>query len=383
MARASRGKGEGSVYLRTDGRWIAQVEAGRDASGRRRYARAVRLTKAAAIRALRELQGQVDAELVTDRTMTVSTYLDWWADNVLAGSVKESTEADYRGLLNRSVKPYIGRRRLDKLTTDDVQAMMRALERRGLSPRSRQYARAVLVRALRWAHQTGRVTRNVAALADGPRLGRAAKLDDVLDATAASRVLVTARCDRLEALAIIVLRLGLRRGEALALRWGGVDLDAGELTVAGTLKARRGGELYVDTPKTAAGERTIPLVGGTAEALGEHRRRQTAERLAAGPLWRDSGHVFTHENGQPLRPARASSWWKALCVRAGIGPRRFHASRHTAATLMLEDGVPLEVVSAILGHAGLAITADVYARVSQDSKRRALARLDATIKAAR
>jgi integrase len=116
-------------------------------------------------------------------------------------------------------------------------------------------------------------------------------------------------------------------------------------------------------------------VAGTLEALREHRARQAAERLAAR-VWDDSGHVFTTEIGTPLDGRNVSRTWHGWCEAAGVGGRRFHASRHTAATLLLDRGVPLEVVSAVLGHAGLAITADVYAAVTEDAKRRALALLE-------
>ena len=114
---------------------------------------------------------------------------------------------------------------------------------------------------------------------------------------------------------------------------------------------------------------------GPCEALRGRRRRQAAERLALGPLWVDTGHVFTTATGTPLDPRNVNRWWSALCERAGVGHRRFHAARHTAATLLLDQGVPLEVVSAVLGHAGLAIAADVYAKVGMDAKRWALATL--------
>jgi prevent-host-death family protein len=142
-----------------------------------------------------------------------------------------------------------------------------------------------------------------------------------------------------------------------------------------SLHDRHEGRLVVDAPKTKAAARTIPLIGDTADALRQHRLRQVAERLAAGPAWIDSGHVFTTLLGTPIDPSNALHWWYRLTERAGVGRRRFHASRHTAATLLLEREVPLEVVSAILGHSGITITADVYAKVRQDAKRRALTRL--------
>jgi integrase len=89
--------------------------------------------------------------------------------------------------------------------------------------------------------------------------------------------------------------------------------------------------------------------------------------------------VFTTELGTPIDPRNLNRWWNALLKKAGFGPRRFHASRHTAATLLLDSGVPLEVVSAILGHATLAVTSDIYAKVTEDAKRRALVNLEGTL----
>jgi integrase len=369
-----RGTGEGSVYQRADGRWVAQVEAGLDRDGRRRRPRAVRRTKREALAALDELCRQVDQGVTPERTQSVGEFLEWWLATVVPDTVKPSTADAYADIVRLYVAPHVGRVKLAKLTPQHVKSMLRAMETDGLSPRTRQYARAVLRRALRWAEQHGLVPRNVAALVDGPRK-TGTKLDDTLDAAGAHAVVGAAAGDRLEALAVVVLRLGLRKGEALALRWDDVDLDAVTLTVRGTLKRRRGGGLYVDTTKTDAGVRELPLVAGAAGALREHRRRQAAERLALGPLWTDTGHVFTTATGTPLDPRNVNRWWSGLCERAGVGHRRFHAARHTAATLLLDQGIPLEVVSAVLGHAGLAITADVYAKVGMDAKRRALATL--------
>lgn len=369
-----RGTGEGSVYQRADGRWVASVEAGMDRDGRRRRPRAVRRTKREALAALDDLRRQADQGVTPERTQSVGEFLEWWLAAVVPDTVRPSTVDAYADVVRLYIAPHVGRVKLAKLSPQHVKSMLRAMETDGLSPRTRQYARAVLRRALRWAEQHGLVVRNVAALVDGPRK-TGTKLDDTLDAAGAAAVIAAAAGDRLEALAVVVLRLGLRKGESLALRWDDIDLDAGTLAVRGTLKRRRGGGLYVDTTKTDAGMRQLPLVAGTAEALREHRRRQATERLALGPLWTDTGHVFTTATGTPLDPRNVNRWWSALCERAGLGHRRFHAARHTAATLLLDQGVPLEVVSAVLGHAGLAITADVYAKVGMDAKRRALATL--------
>jgi integrase len=200
----------------------------------------------------------------------------------------------------------------------------------------------------------------VAALAAPPRRARA-RTDDALDADEAAAVLKAASGDRLEALAVLVLATGLRQGEALRLRWDDIDFDAATLTVR--------------EAKTPAGVRTIALPGIVTTALRDHRARQRLERLAAAQ-WDDPGVVFASDHGGTMHRTDALRYWWALTIRAGVGRRRFHASRHTAATLMLNNGVPLEVVSKTLGHAGLAITADVYAKVRPELQRTAATAMD-------
>jgi integrase len=347
MARARRGHGEGSVYRRGDGRWIAQIEAGRHPeTGRRRYARSARRTKPEALKALDELRRQVGAGVALERTLTVAGYLDRWVDDVLPyAGVTQSTVEKYQWVADHWLKPYLGTVRLDRLTPAHVQTMLRQLDKAGKSARTCAQARTVLRKALAHAQRTELITRNAAALAAAPRLPKGTS--DALTADEAAKVLAVAAGHRLEHLAVLALHLGMRRGELLALDWSDVDFKAKELAV-------RAG-------KTADAARTLPLVAGTADILRTRR--------GVGP-------VFTTGAGNRLGARQALKVWHGWTEAAGIGRRRFHASRHTAATLMLERGVPLEVVSAILGHASLAITSDIYARVGADAKRRGLAALD-------
>jgi integrase len=219
------------------------------------------------------------------------------------------------------------------------------------------------------------VARNAAALVQSPRLA-APKLDDVLTEEDAHALLEATRDTRLESLVTVVLAVGLRKGEALALRWEDVDLECGTLTVRATLKRRPGVGLVLDSPKTQRGRRVIPLPAFAVTSLREHRRRQAEDRLAAGPTWNEMGHVFTTDIGTPVDPDNLTKHFHQLCERAGIGRRRFHALRHSAATLMLAMGTPLEVISKTLGHAGYAITADVYARVGPALQRDAADAMD-------
>lgn len=184
-----------------------------------------------------------------------------------------------------------------------------------------------------------------------------------------------ARGDRIGALASVLLTLGLRRGEALALRWEAVDLDGPEpsVTIAGTLSRVTGKGLVVGPTKTAGSGGVIPLVEPALTALRSHRKHQAEERLAA-KAWVDAGIVFATPIGTWNDPRNALRSWHGWTAAAGIGKRRMHASRHTCATVMLANGYPLEVVSAVLRHSSIRITADTYARVAADAKRKALGR---------
>ena len=160
----------------------------------------------------------------------------------------------------------------------------------------------------------------------------------------------------------------------LALRWSDVVLDADEphVIVRGTLKRRTGEGLIVDMPKTDASVRSVALASPAVSALREHRAKQNAWRLQLGTEWPDLDFVFTTDRGTPVDPANFRRKHLDICKLAGLSNRRFHALRHTWATLALEAGVPLEVVSRNLGHASLSITADIYAKVGEKSKRSAV-----------
>ena len=171
-----------------------------------------------------------------------------------------------------------------------------------------------------------------------------------------------------------LVHTGLRRGEALALRWMDVDLDRGTLRVRGTL-ARIDGVLVVTEPKTAKSNRFVPISVPADHLLQDVRRAQAAERAHAGSAWHETGHVFTTETGEPCDPRNALRAFKVAAAQAGIPGAGLHTLRHSAASVMLTHGIPLKVVSEILGHSSIAITADVYGHVAPDVSREAVATL--------
>ncbi len=374
--KGRRGHGEGSVYRRSDGYWVASVEAGRCPGGHpkrdgtvckggeRRRARIVRRTKKQVLAKLDELKGRGSAG-VAGKDQTVTEYMTWWLDtvkaaDVAAGNLSPSSLATYRAWTENRITPYVGHVLLLKLTPQDIQAMMNRLEANGIGPRARNVAKGLLGAALKHAKGTRLIFDNPADYVNGSKLG--AKLDDALDEAELDRCLTAARGDRLYALLFVSATLGLRQNEALALRWDDLDLDAGTMRV--------------DQSKTAAGERTLPLVAGTHDVLKRHRARQLVDQHRAGPLWSDHGLVFTRPDGKPIPPRELVRWWHDVQAKAKVDRRRWHALRHSAVGRMLDRGVPLEVVSAVAGHSGLSITADIYGRPRADRLRRQLADYD-------
>jgi integrase len=365
----ARGKGEGSIYRRGDGYWVGSVEAGRDEHGRRKKARVVRRYRADVVTALDELRRHVAQGVVPDRSRSVEQYLTWWLDEVAANQVSAGSLHEY-GTRVKRITPEIGHHKLANLRTPHVQALANRLARTyPRSPKTRATTLATLRQALRWAVGAELIVRNPAEGVTGPKTP-VAKVDDTMEADEAKAVLKAAEGDALEAMYWLAVNYGLRIGELMALRWPDVDFAEGEITV------RR------SATKSDAGHRTLPLIDDAKRVLQAHRRKQ--------PVTQIDGYVFCRATGQRLYHALVHRRWNDLLTKAGIthlcrncdssdkcssSVRRFHSSRHTCATLLLERGVELEVVSAILGHANISLTANIYAKVRSDLRRRGLVSL--------
>jgi integrase len=200
------------------------------------------------------------------------------------------------------------------------------------------------------------------------RLGSGSQADE------ARRFLQAARNDRLYALYSVALALGLRRGEALALRWSDVDLDQGVLAVRHTLQ-RADGQLQRGPVKTDGSERQVAIPVGLREALRRHRALQQVERDEAGGRWREHGLLFTTKIGTPIEPRNLNRHFDRLCGMAGVRRIRVHDLRHSCATLMYDQGVPLEQIQDVLGHSSPTVTKTIYVGATRKVQQGAVERL--------
>ena len=258
--------------------------------------------------------------------------------------------------------PEIGRVQLKALSPEHLNRLYATWAERGLSPTTLSHLHTVLHTALAQAVKWNYVPRNVTELVKKPKMAHREMA--VLSRDQAQRLLETARGDRNEALYVVALSTGMRQGELLALRWKDVNLDRGTAQVVATLQPTPEG-LRISEPKTKSSRRQVQLTPMAIDALRRHRTAQNTERLALGSAWEDNDLVFANAVGKPILAStliRLS--FAPLLKRAGLPRIRFHDLRHTAATLLLEQGVHPKMVSAMLGHSTIAITLDLYSHVT-------------------
>jgi integrase len=359
---------------RCRGTWKYVLEYGRDSNGRRRQtSKGGFPTKAAAQTAL---QGVVRVFMsdVSVHSLTVGEYLDSWLTS--KNALKPKTTAVYRDAIELYLRPHLGGVSLLELRAHHLDRMYAAITvgRRGrpLSPSTVRRIHAVLRSALGTAVKRRLIPYNPAE-----------HIELAPENPKRPQPWTTAQCltflretegDRLATLYQLLLVTGMRRGEAVGLRWQDVDLDGGQLKVVQQITEVRG-RAVVGTPKTKRGTRVIPIDPGTVERLRRHREAQSRERQAAGGAWVSSGLVFTRADGSPLRPEYVTRHFQRLARQLGLPEIRLHDLRHTNASLALTAGVELKVVSERLGHSQTAITADLYTHVSQGVARAAADRI--------
>jgi integrase len=357
-----RGNGEGSITKRKDGRWMARYTV-HTAKGLKRRVLYARTRKEAADKLAKALSDGAAGIVYDDEGMTVGEYLDRWLRDVVRGSVRESTFDRDSYLVNNHLKPALGRRKLKRLSPADVQALYRHMLDAGLSPSTVNKAHTILHKALRQAVRWSLVARNVTEAVKAPR--PSSEEMRPLSAEEARGLLEAARGDRLEALYVLAVTTGMRRGELLGLKWADVDLEGGAVSVRRTLtRTDNGKRVALGEPKTKKSRRTVRLTPEAVRVLREYLARQLGEIEVLGDSYGDEGLVFTTQRGTPINPSNLRQRSLAPLLRkAELPPIRFHDLRHTCATLLLSRNVHPKLVQEMLGHATVAITLDTYSHV--------------------
>jgi integrase len=363
-----RGQNEGSIFQRKDKRWVAVIDLGWE-NGRRKRKSFYGKTAAEVREQLLKARGDHSHGLtIAIEKESVAQFLDRWIENSVKPNVRPLTYQQYHQHVRLYMIPALGKWRLSKLTPQHVQTFINGQMKKGLSPRTAQLSLVILRHALQQAVKWGLVGRNVAKLIDSPKVRRPEVKP--LDAAQARMFLDAAKGERLEALYSVALSIGLREGEALGLRWCDVDIDKRRLSIRQSLQRVGGkrfgqpGKLQFVEPKTDRSRRTLHMPDAIARALPAHRVRQLQERLIAGSGWKENGLVFATTIGTPLEPRSAVTDFKRILEKAELPQSiRFHDLRHSAASLLLAQGVQLRAIMELLGHSTIALTANTYSHV--------------------
>jgi integrase len=355
--------------------WYATVELSRDPmTGKRRQKHVSAPTRKACEAKIAQLIERDDrGEAMAASKLTVAQYLDQWA-RAIEPTVKISTITGYRHKMNAHIVPLIGHIQIGRLAPLHVQGVIAKLLDRGLSPTTVHHSYTILSTALRQAVKWGVVERNVCLAVDPPRKARPDLKTWTRDE--AARVLAAAEGRELEALWRLALTTGMRRGELLGLRWIDVDLQRGVLAIRHTLVQGASSALVSSAPKSASGQRSIVIGPDDIECLTRHRDRQ---RLARTP--NPAGLVFISPNGNPVHQHVLAKQFERLIEAAGVPRIRFHDTRHTSATLLMEAGVHAKIVAERLGHSSIAITLDRYSHVAESIQQVAALMLNDHLKA--
>lgn len=370
-----RGRGEGSIYRRKDGRWTAEIslEGGKSKFlyGKTRKEVQEKLKTA--------LYEQQKGMLVTGPQQKVEQFLTHWLENVHKQSIRARTYERYEEIIRLHLVPGIGHHQLQKLSPQHIQSFYKKKLEEGLSNTTVISFHNVLHKALETAVRWSLIGRNTCDLVSPPRRKRFEIRP--LNIQQIHQLLAVVHGHRLEALFILALATGMRRGEILGLKWQDLDLEHGTLQVRRILTripSKMPGKGFEEAePKTDRGRRGIVLPSFTVEALKQHRIRQLEAKLKAGSVWQDHDYVFCTSIGTHLNPTRdVLDVLKSLLAKAGLPSIRFHDLRHSSATMLLAMKVHPKIVQEILGHSQINVTLDIYSHVLPTMQEEAMSKMN-------
>ena len=355
-----RGHGEGSIYQDSRGRWIAEIDVGRDHTGKRQRRKRTARTRREAQQKLSVLEAEVASNLDLDGTnVTVNDLLDRVIHHARDKGRQPKTIENYEWAASH-LRTAFGAMKARELTALQIESHLQELvKERKLSRSSLVRINGTLKQALDEGLRHDWLTRNVANVARTPASHTTTR--QALTPEQARTLITEAVDTRLHAAVVVGITCALRPGEILGLTWTNLNLDEDPPTLSITHSLKHDGTgTYLGDLKTSTSHRTVALSGSAVGALKAHRRCQNADRLAAGPLWDDHDLVLANELGRGWNPHNFRRDFRTLTQRAGLGKLPPYTMRHTAVTLLSNAGVPAERIADLAGHRDTRMVERVY-----------------------
>jgi len=352
-----------------------RIDLTRGASGKRKQIRERFYgSDAKARQRLREMLVEADRGLIVSTRRTFADVCAGWLEAKRA-VVEPRTFERYEAIARRFIVPALGASLAERIRPLDV-ASAAAKWREQLTPRGVSHVLGELRAIFAWGIRMNVVATNPALTIDPPRVDH--KEMKTLDEAGVATLLRAAGGTYMQPVLALLILTGMRRGEALGLKWSDFDVSEGRLTVRRSLESHNG-ELRIKAPKTTRSARTIALGSEAVDVLRIHRRSQLELRLALGQRAASTDDwIFQTIEGEPLNPRAFSNRFARLVDKAGLDVR-LHDLRHSFATIALGAGVPLQTVSRSLGHSGIAITDTIYVHRVEQLERDAAVRINEAI----
>lgn len=317
-------------------------------------------------------------QLPMDARTTVAQLLDQWMESMDEDHAP-TTKAQNRSRIKHYILPHLGPMRIAEVKPKHIEDLFKRIVRSKKNPKGVSPQTALLVgkllsaafnKAVRWEY----IHRNPVKIADKPE-PEDPKEKRVLDLDEFKRLTAALAGTRLAVPALVLGMTGLRRGEALALLWGHVDLDNGVIRIEqGVTRAE--GKTHVGEPKSKKGIREIPLPALAVDALRIHQIEQEKRKGDVGAGWFERSLVFDDGEGDWWKPTTFSDQFAKAAKAAGFDDVTPHCLRHGYASIVYDQTGDMKMVQELLGHSTLDITMDVYTRVFDRKKRETVAKLD-------
>ncbi len=373
-----KANGEGSVYLRKDGRFEAATFVTLP-NGERTRIYFTKKRKSEVQELLREAQERERNHIpYNEKKWTVAQYLRYWMDEVQISRIREGTWQHYNNLICKYIIPSLGAHKLEELSPHHIRRALCILEESGTSDRVRQGFLQVLSACLGCAMREELVFRNVAILVEKPKY--TPKETAIWSTEEAMHFLRTAEGHQQYVAFLLFLTYGMRRGEVLALRYSDVDFSGGVIHVRQQID-RLNGKIKARELKTANSRRDLPLTDDVRAAILQHAEKNGVSALVYNPHHELStgGTIIVSEAGTPLEPRNLARCFNILIKKAGLPRIKIHAMRHMAATALKDLDVPIKDTQLILGHANIATTMNIYQHGTPTIQRTALGKISSRL----
>ncbi len=367
-----RPSGDGMVRKRDDGRWEGRIVVGHKSSGEPIYRYVLAKTQSELIQKLHDkIEMYRDADLSEDCNMTLGEWLDRWIDKYVVCSVRPNTLSSYTEMIKNQVNPYLGKRPLSALTTQEIQKFYNTIKEKGrVKPDKKhgtQLADSMVRKVHMMLHKALGVAVNQRLLVSNPTNGTTLPKNNyapkqILNGEQLDKFIVIIKSDeKWRDFFYTEITTGLRRGEICGLKWEDFNEQNNTLKIRRSIGTSKNGVISIGETKTGTSSREILLPQSTSELLRRRKDNSVSD-------W-----IFPnfHNPDNPINPLSAYIHLKVILKNAGLPPITLHSLRHTFASHAIAAGVDAKTLSGILGHTSASFTLDTYAHVTTDMQKSA------------